>query len=222
MLYRVSALGGGLYLALDPLDEGLAVLVALLVLADRADLYGGEAVGSLSDLLVVQLIVVRYREHTTVDLALDEPQALPVIGERRVQGPAVRAGGLPNQRLEGVALLLGPLGELLGERPVALSLVPGLTRRAVEDLPHEPNAVLLVPDNVVYGHLVRLSARPRQLLLSPVALRMVFILILLLVFAISYLRPTHILWNVEIHVKIREGVASEPPLKKEFWFGQGL
>jgi hypothetical protein len=99
LLYRVTALGGGLELALD---QGLAVLVALLVLADRADLYGGEAVESLSDLLVVQLIVVRYREHTAVDLALDEPQALPVVGERRVQGPAVRAGGLPNQRLEGV------------------------------------------------------------------------------------------------------------------------
>jgi len=170
LLYRVTALGGGLYLALDPLDEGLAVLVALLVLADRADLYGGEAVGSLRDLLVVQLIVVRYREHTTVDLALDEPQALPVVGERRVQGPVVRAGGLPNQRLEGVALLLGPLGELLGERPVALGLVPGLPRRAVEDVPREPNAALLVPDNVVYDHLVRLSARPRQLLRTPVGL----------------------------------------------------
>ena len=168
MLYRVSALGGSLELTLD---QGLAVLVALLVLvADRADLYGGEAVGSLIDLLVVQLIVVRYREHTTVDIALDEPQALPVIGERRVQGPAVRAGGPPNQRLEAVALLLGPLGELLGERPVALGLVPGLTRRAVEDLPREPNAALLVPDNVVYDRLVRLSARPRQLLRSPVGL----------------------------------------------------
>src|SRR5918993_2937255 len=170
LLYRVTALGGGLELAVELFDQGLAVLVALLVLADRADLRAGGAVETISDLLDVQLIEVRDREHTAVAPALDEPQDLPVVGVRRILQVPVRAGGLPNQRLEGVALLLGPLGEFLGERPVALGLVPGLTRRAVEDLPREPNAALLQPHNVVYDHLVRLGARPRQLLCSPVGL----------------------------------------------------
>src|ERR687897_639328 len=49
----------GPYLAVDLLDEGLTILVALLVLADLLELLGGETVEPLGDLFDGQLIVVR-------------------------------------------------------------------------------------------------------------------------------------------------------------------
>src|SRR5215216_3910297 len=51
-------LGVGPYLAVDLLDEGLAVLVLLLVLADLPELLGGKAVKPLGDLRDGQLFVV--------------------------------------------------------------------------------------------------------------------------------------------------------------------
>ncbi len=46
------------YLALDLLDEGLAIFVVLLVLADLLKLIGGETIKPLGDLIDGQLIVV--------------------------------------------------------------------------------------------------------------------------------------------------------------------
>src|SRR5215204_7068686 len=52
------SLGVGPYLAVDLLDEGLAVLVVLLVLADLLELLDGKAIQPLGDLRYGQLIVV--------------------------------------------------------------------------------------------------------------------------------------------------------------------
>src|SRR5215208_5253391 len=101
--------GGGPELAVELLDQALAVLVPLLVLADRADLHSGEAVEAVTDLLDVQLIVAGDRERGARDLTFDEAQTLLVVGQRRVQQVRVSVNGLANQRLESVALLLGPL-----------------------------------------------------------------------------------------------------------------
>ena len=60
--------GSGLEFAVELLDQGLAVLVPLLVLADRADLRSGHAVETITDLLDVQHVVAGDRE----PLALDE------------------------------------------------------------------------------------------------------------------------------------------------------
>src|SRR5215213_2418575 len=48
----------GPYLAVDLLDQGLAVLVPLLVLADLPELLGGKAVQPLGDLRDGQLVIV--------------------------------------------------------------------------------------------------------------------------------------------------------------------
>ena len=78
------------------------------------------------DLRDVELVVARDREGRPLDLALHYPQTLLVVGKRRVEKVHVRAHGLPHQRLVGPALLLGPLDELLRERPIALCLVTDL------------------------------------------------------------------------------------------------
>src|SRR5215207_2771112 len=52
------SLGVGPYLAVDLLDQGLAVLVLLLVLADLLELFDGKAIQPLGDLRYGQLIVV--------------------------------------------------------------------------------------------------------------------------------------------------------------------
>jgi len=68
-----SLRGGGLELAVELVDQGLAVLVALLVLADLADLGGRETVDALGDLGDVLLVVVGDGERRAVDLTLDDP-----------------------------------------------------------------------------------------------------------------------------------------------------
>src|SRR5215208_5153201 len=52
------SLGVGPYLAVDLLDQGLAVLVLLLVLADLPELLDGKALQPLGDLRDGQLVVV--------------------------------------------------------------------------------------------------------------------------------------------------------------------
>src|SRR5215212_1442695 len=77
-----SCLGGSrLELAVELLDQRLAVLVSLLVLADLADLGRREAVELLGDLSDIELVVARDRE-PAVSPSLHELQPLPVVGER--------------------------------------------------------------------------------------------------------------------------------------------
>src|SRR5215212_5308182 len=92
---KALALGGlvGPYLAVDLLDEGLAVLVVLLELAHLLELLGGEALDPSGNLCDGQLVVV--------------------CGSKRAQdgGPQLGlAGGL----LGLTQHVLGPLGGLLG------------------------------------------------------------------------------------------------------------
>src|SRR5215203_1382401 len=58
------SLGVGPYLAIDLLDQGLAVLVLLLVLADFPELLDGKAVKPLGDLRDGQLVVVSSLQRT--------------------------------------------------------------------------------------------------------------------------------------------------------------
>src|SRR5829696_3858656 len=56
--FKRLSLRVGPYLAVDLLDQGLAVLVVLLVLADLLELFDGKAVQPLGDLRYGQFIVV--------------------------------------------------------------------------------------------------------------------------------------------------------------------
>src|SRR3712207_6452945 len=71
------ALRVGPYLAVDLLDQGLAVLVLLLVLAHLLELIGGETLEPLGDLIDGQLVVVRGLQRTEDgDLELRLPGGL--------------------------------------------------------------------------------------------------------------------------------------------------
>src|SRR3712207_6452416 len=131
------------------LDQGLTVLVPLLVPADLADLRRAKAVEQTLDLLDVQLVVIRDRELVTDHLGLDEPQALPVVRERRVEQIHIGANRLLDEGLEGITLVLGALEELLSHRPVALDLVPELLDRAVHQPLRKTHVALLQRHHMV-------------------------------------------------------------------------
>src|ERR687894_1793432 len=94
------------YLALDLPDEGLAVLILLLVLANLLELLGGKAIELLGDLIDGQLIVV-----STLQCTQDSGLKL----------------GLAGYLLSLTEDLLGVLGGLLGNpKPLAGDLLGGL------------------------------------------------------------------------------------------------
>src|ERR687893_245178 len=94
------------YLALDLLDEGLAILILLLVLAHLLELLGGKAIELLGDLIDGQLIVI-----STLQCTQDSGLKLGLAG---------RLLGLTED-------LLGVLGGLLGNpKTLAGDLLGGL------------------------------------------------------------------------------------------------
>jgi hypothetical protein len=84
------------------LDQSIAVLVPLLVLADLADLGRREAVELLGDLPDVELVVAQDRE-PAVSPGLDKPQPLPVVGERGVDQGYIGLDGFLDEGPERVA-----------------------------------------------------------------------------------------------------------------------
>src|ERR687897_784116 len=141
----------GPYLAVDLLDQGLAVLVLLLELAHLLELLGGEALDPLGDLIDGQLVVVG--------------------------GPKRAKNGGPKLGLAGD--LLGPLGCLLGY-PQALAggllggpkTLPCYLLGDLEPLPggplEGPHALLGVgegAEEVAVGPDPTLGKRPHVLLL---------------------------------------------------------
>src|SRR5918998_3894560 len=118
--------------AVDLLQNRVAVLVALLVVADHPELLGGEAADLARDLVRVQVVVVVDREPRL-------PEALLGVGEGDVEELGVGAHDLLGHLLEGLLLLLGLLLEglllllgllhpLLGRLLEGLLLLLGLPR----------------------------------------------------------------------------------------------
>src|SRR5918998_4766243 len=105
---REPALRGGLYLAVDLIDQGLAALVLLLELAHLLELLGGETVEPLGDLIDVQALVVGGLEG-----AVDGGPEL---------GLARGLFGLPEN-------LFGLLGGLFGDPKALLGGLDALLRR---------------------------------------------------------------------------------------------
>src|SRR5215204_26487 len=82
---------GSLQLAVEALDQALAVLVGLLVAPEVTDLLVAQTVEPRGDLLNVLLVVVGDGERDGLDgplgvpdAGLDEPHALPLEGEHEV------------------------------------------------------------------------------------------------------------------------------------------
>ena len=76
-------------------------------------------------------------------------------------------------------------------------LVPDLTRRAAEQIPHKPYVALLLRHDMVYDHLVGVGTRLRQPLRSPVGTLDSVHAFLLLV-ATAYMQCTHIFNTVKV------------------------
>src|SRR5215210_31513 len=147
LLLKRLALRVGPYLAVDPLDEGLAVLVLLLVLADHPELIGSETLEPLGDLLYVQLLVIGGLQRTENDGLLF---------------------GLPGRPLSLLQDFVGLLGGLLGH-PETL---PGYLLCCLEPLHGgllgRPDALLEVGEGreeVPVGPHPGLGERPEALLL---------------------------------------------------------
>src|SRR5919199_3492780 len=84
-------------------------------------------------------------------------QALLVVGEGRVSQVYVGVDRLLEERLEGLALLLGPLYELLHNAPVGLGLVAKLLYGVVHKPLREAHVALLQPDGVIQNRPERIS-----------------------------------------------------------------
>src|SRR5215218_1927125 len=108
----VWLLSGRPYLAIQLLEERLALLIELLVIAHQLQLLHGEIVEAFGDLLHVHLVVALYRKHNRLSRLLGS------LG-RGAYRPG-RGAQQPRGRLsEGAHARLGALGGLLGARPVA-------------------------------------------------------------------------------------------------------
>src|SRR5919199_375049 len=162
--------GSGLELAIEVLDQGLAVLVPLLVVADLTELRRGETVEHPLDLLDVELVVVRDREPATGHLALDEPQTLPVVRKRRVEQIHIRIDRLLKEDPQRLPLLLCPLYELLAHHPVALYLGAQLLYRVVHKPLGEAHVALLHTYCVIEDGCKRIARALSEPLRSPVCL----------------------------------------------------
>src|SRR5215211_3065152 len=157
---KALALGGlvGPYLAIDLLDEGLAVLVLLLELAHLLELLGGEALDPLGDLLDGQLIVVRGLEGAQ--------HGGPQLG---LAGDLL---GLPEDVFGPLGGLLGypqalPGGLLGGPKPLSCYLLSDLKPLLGGPL-EGPHALLGVgegAEEVAVGTDPTLGKRPHVLLL---------------------------------------------------------
>src|ERR671916_83544 len=114
--------------AVELLQNRLAVLVALLVVADHPELLGGEAGDLTGDLVGVQAVVVLDREPRL-------PQALLGVGEGDVEELGVGAHDLLGHLLACLLLALYLFGERL-QHPEPM--LPGLLRRLL----HRVHALL--------------------------------------------------------------------------------
>src|ERR687893_683061 len=112
------------YPAVELLQDRVAVLVALLVVTDHPELFGGEAGDLTRDLVDVQAVVVVDREPRL-------PQALLGVGEGDVEELGIGAHDLLGHLLEGLLLLLGLLLEGL---PLLLGLLHPLLGRLLQGL----------------------------------------------------------------------------------------
>src|SRR5215213_5401426 len=154
----------GPYLAVDLLDEGLAILILLLVLADLLELLDREAVELLHDVVYSQVLVVRGLQGT-------EDGGLKL----RLPGDLLS----PPQDLLGLlGGLLGYPEPLLGHLLGSLQSLPGYLLGGLEPLlggPLEgPHALLCVgegAEEVPVGPDPTLAERPKALLLFAYAPR---------------------------------------------------
>src|SRR5215217_6275867 len=107
---------GSLQLAVEALDQALAILVGLLVAPEVTDLLVAQTVEPGGDLIDVLLVVVGDGERG----GLDDPHALPLEGEHEVVGHTRKreahrgnVAPLPEERPIYVSLLLSLAEELL-------------------------------------------------------------------------------------------------------------
>src|SRR5919199_3277409 len=114
--------------------------------------------------------MVEPRKVLLTDDLLGGLKALLVVGEGRVSQVHVGVDRLLEERLEGLALLLGPLYELLYNATVGLGLVAKLLYGVVHKPLREAHVALLQRHRMVYDRLVGVAGRPRQLLRGPVGL----------------------------------------------------
>src|SRR5215213_9076772 len=175
------------YLAVDLLDEGLAVLVLLLVLADLPELLGGKAVKPLGDLRDGQLFVVgglQRTEDSGFQLRLlcglqslpggllARPHALPKVCEGGEKVPVGSRPGL-GERPEAFLRLACAPHKGLGGAHVVLGLLAkslyGVARPALHEL-----RVALLELKQLHATCEPLLGRASALLLQPHELEPVF------------------------------------------------
>src|SRR5215216_5360759 len=109
------------YPAIQLLQDRLAVLGTLLVIANLPKLFGGKSIQTRGNLRNVELVVALYGE-------LGVLKALLGVGNGDVPKLRVGAHDLLGHLLEGLLLLLGLLHPLLGRLLEGLLLLLGLAR----------------------------------------------------------------------------------------------
>src|ERR687898_727616 len=97
-------------------------------------------------------------------------RSLLVVGEGRVSEVHVGVDGLLDERLVGVALVLGTLEELAHNVAVALGLVAKLLDGAVHHALREPDVALLETHRVIHNRLVGIPRTLSDPLNTPVGL----------------------------------------------------
>src|SRR5215203_3955374 len=159
-------------LAVETLDQALAVLVGLLVGPEVPDLLGVQDVDTRSDLLDVLLVVVgdreRYRRHgllRALDGILDESHALPLEGEHYVVGHTRErethhgyVSPLSEERTVDISLFLSLTEELLCHLLGQLGLLPHTIYPGLDGAPGKLRVQLLRLHGVVRkdpGRLLR-------------------------------------------------------------------
>src|SRR5215207_1411555 len=159
-------------LAVETLDQALAVLVGFLVGPEVPDLLGAQDVEPRGDLIDVLLVVVGDRERgrrhgllRALDGVLDEPHAFPLEGEHHVvRHPRERethhgyVAPLPEKRAVDIGLLLGLPEELLRHLLGELGLLAHTIYPGLDSAPGELRVQLLRLHGVVRedpGRLLR-------------------------------------------------------------------
>src|SRR5215213_1100554 len=119
-----SSLRAAPYPAIELLEDRLSGLVALLVIANPPEVFGGECIQTRGDLVHGQLVVA-------LDGELGISQALLGVREGYVEQLRVGAHDLLGHLLEGLLLLLSLLLESL---PLLLGLLHPLLGRLLDGL----------------------------------------------------------------------------------------
>src|SRR5829696_5054447 len=145
------------YLAIHLLEERLAPLVALLVIAHQLQLLYRETVEALGDLIYVHIVVALYREYGRLRRLLGALDGGTHSGADRPGRGAQQARG---RLREGAHPLPGAPCGLLGARPVAGEGVVEELRVGLDGLPPQRLPGLLLPGCLLGEALSRLGGLP--------------------------------------------------------------